>query len=55
MLMDNENTVYKGKSLHIQSNNKKHILENWNGKHTHRFMTHLNQKIKKSKAHKSMA
>jgi hypothetical protein len=27
MLMDTENTEYKGKSLHVQRNNKNHILE----------------------------
>jgi hypothetical protein len=49
--------VYKGKSLHVHSNNKNHILENQNGKHTHCFMTHLNIKNKNkiSKTHKSMA
>jgi hypothetical protein len=40
--MGTENTVYKGKSLHVHSNNKNHILENRNGKYTHFFMTHLN-------------
>jgi hypothetical protein len=45
MLMGTENTVYKGKSLHLHRNNKNHILENRNGKHTHCFMTHLNKKI----------
>jgi hypothetical protein len=47
--------MYKGKSLHVHRNNKKHILENRNGKHTYCFPIHLNQKIKKSKTHKSMA
>jgi hypothetical protein len=28
-------TMYKGKSLHVHRNNKNHILENWNDKHTH--------------------
>jgi hypothetical protein len=41
--MGTENTVYKGTSLHVHSNNKNHILENRNGKYTHCFMTHLNQ------------
>jgi hypothetical protein len=44
MLMDIENTVCKGKSLHVHSNNKNHILENHNGKHTHCFLIHLNKK-----------
>jgi hypothetical protein len=48
MLMGAENTVYKGKNLHVYSNNKNHILENQNGKHTHCFMIHLNKnKLKK--------
>jgi hypothetical protein len=34
MLMDIENIVYKGKSLHVHRNNKKHILENQNSKHS---------------------
>jgi hypothetical protein len=57
MLMGTENTIYKGKSLHVHRNNNNHILENQNGKHTHFFLVHPNQKIKnqKSKAHKSMA
>jgi hypothetical protein len=38
MLMGTENIVYKGKSLHVHSNNKNHILENRNGKHTHCFI-----------------
>jgi hypothetical protein len=46
MLMDIENTMYKGKNLHIHRNNKNHILENQNGKHTHCFMTHQIEKIK---------
>jgi hypothetical protein len=46
MLMGTENTMYKGKSLHVHSNNKNHILENRNGKHTYRFMTHLKKKLK---------
>jgi hypothetical protein len=49
MLMGAENTLYKGKSLHVHRNNKNYILENRNGKHTHCFMTHLNKnKFKKS-------
>jgi hypothetical protein len=44
MLMGTENTMYKGKSLHVHSNNKNHILGNRNGEHTHCFMTHLNNK-----------
>jgi hypothetical protein len=44
MLKGTENKVYKGRSLHVHRNNKNHILENWNGKHTHCFMTHLNKK-----------
>jgi hypothetical protein len=47
--MDTENTVYKGKSLYVHRNNKNHILENRNGKHTHCFMTHLNKKKIKKK------
>jgi hypothetical protein len=50
--MGTENTVYKGKSLHVHSNNKNHILENRNGKYTHCFMTHLN-KNKKIKINKN--
>jgi hypothetical protein len=42
--MSTENTMYKGKNLHVHSNNKNHILENRNSKHTHCFMTHLNNK-----------
>jgi hypothetical protein len=42
MLMDTENTLYKDKSLHVHRNNKKHILENQNGEHTHCFLLHLN-------------
>jgi hypothetical protein len=30
ILMGTENIVYKGKSLHVHRNNKKHILENQN-------------------------
>jgi hypothetical protein len=49
MLKGTENTMYKGKSLHVHSNNKNRILENRNGKHTHCFMTHLNKnKLKKN-------
>jgi hypothetical protein len=45
--MGTKNIVYKGKSLHVHNNNKNHILENRNGKHTHCFMTHLhNKKLK---------
>jgi hypothetical protein len=57
MLMATENTMYKGKSLHVHRNNKNHILENQNGKHTHCFLIHLNKKriLKISKTHKSMA
>jgi hypothetical protein len=44
MLMGTENTVYKGKSLHAHRNNKNHILENQNGKHTHCFLIHMNKK-----------
>jgi hypothetical protein len=49
--------VYKGKTLHIHRNNKNHILENQNDKHTHCFLIHLNKNIyqKISKTHKSMA
>jgi hypothetical protein len=40
--------MYKGKSLHVFSNNNNHISENRNGKHTHCFMIHLNKnKLKK--------
>jgi hypothetical protein len=42
MLMGTENTMYKGKSLHVHRNNKNHILENQNGKYTHYFLIHLN-------------
>jgi hypothetical protein len=43
MLMGTENTVYKGKSLHVhRNNNKNHILENQNGKYTHCVLIHLN-------------
>jgi hypothetical protein len=58
MLMGTENTMYKGKSLHIhRNNNKNHILENQNSKHTHCFLIHLNKKKLKiiSKSHKSTA
>jgi hypothetical protein len=41
--MDTENTVYKGKSLHVHSNNKNHVLENRNGMLTHCFITYLNK------------
>jgi hypothetical protein len=51
MLMGTENTMYKGKSLHVHRNNKNHILENQNDKHTHCFL----KNSKNSKAHKSMA
>jgi hypothetical protein len=44
MLMGNENTLYKGKSLHVHRNNKNRILENQNGKHTYCFLIHLNKK-----------
>jgi hypothetical protein len=47
--MGTENTVYKGKSLHVHSNNKNHVLENRNGKHTHCFMTYLNKNKNKIK------
>jgi hypothetical protein len=40
--MGTENIVYKGKSLHVHRNNKNHILENQNGKHSHCFLLHLN-------------
>jgi hypothetical protein len=43
MLIGYENTVYKGKSLHVHRNNKNHILESQNGKHTHCFLIHLNK------------
>jgi hypothetical protein len=49
MLMGTENTVYKGKSLHVHSNNKNHVLENRNGKHIHSFMTYLNKNKNKIK------
>jgi hypothetical protein len=57
MLMDIENAVYKGKSLHVHRNNKNHILENQNGKHTHCFLIYLNKNKNKNKikTHKSMA
>jgi hypothetical protein len=42
MLMGTQNTVYKGKSLHVHRKIKKHLSENWNGKHTHCFLIHLN-------------
>jgi hypothetical protein len=47
MLMGTENTMYKGKSLHIHRNNKNHILENQNGKYTHFSLIHLNKNISK--------
>jgi hypothetical protein len=55
--MDIENAVYKGKSLHVHRNNKNHILENQNGKHTHCFLIYLNKNKNKNKikTHKSMA
>jgi hypothetical protein len=43
MLMGTENTVYKGKSLHVRRNNKNNISKNQNGKHNHCFMIHLNK------------
>jgi hypothetical protein len=49
MLMGIENTVYKGKSLHVHRNNKNHILENQNGKHAHCFLILPNQKNQKIK------
>jgi hypothetical protein len=53
--MNTENTMYKGKSLYVHRNNKNHVLENRNGKHTHCFMTHLNyfliKKIKNTQIH----
>jgi hypothetical protein len=42
MLMGTENTMYKGKSLYVHRNNKNYISKNYNGKHTHCFMIHLN-------------
>jgi hypothetical protein len=41
MLRGTKNIVYKGKSLHVHINNKNHILENQNDKHTHYFLIHL--------------
>jgi hypothetical protein len=35
MLMGTENTMYKGKILHVYRFNKNHIFENPNSKHTH--------------------
>jgi hypothetical protein len=46
MLMGIENTVYKGKSLYVHRNNKNHILENQNSRHTHCFLIHLNKNKK---------
>jgi hypothetical protein len=42
--MGTKNTVYKGKSLHVHRNDKNHISENQNSKHTHCFPIHLNNK-----------
>jgi hypothetical protein len=41
--MGTKNTVSKAKSLNVHSNNKNHVLGNWNDKHTHCFMTYLNK------------
>ena len=42
--MGAENTVYKGKSLHVHRNLiKNHILENQKNTHTHCFMIYLNK------------
>jgi hypothetical protein len=43
-----ENIVYKGKSLHVHRNNKNHILENQNGKHTRCFLIQKKNKNKKN-------
>jgi hypothetical protein len=56
VLIGAENAMYKGKSLHVHSNNKNHILETRNGKLTHCFLTHLNKnkikiKIKNTQIH----
>jgi hypothetical protein len=53
MLIGTENTIYKGKILHVHRNNKNHILENQNGKHTHCFLLHLNNffNIKNTQIH----
>jgi hypothetical protein len=51
MLMDTENTVYKGKSLHVHRNNKIYILENQNGKHTHCFQIHLKKEKRTYQKH----
>jgi hypothetical protein len=42
MLMDIENIVYKGKSVHVHRNNKNHVSKNQNGKHIHCFLIHMN-------------
>jgi hypothetical protein len=52
LLMGTKNIVYKGKSLHVHRNNKNHISENHNGKHSHCFLIHLNfLKIKSRQIH----
>jgi hypothetical protein len=55
--MGTKNIVYKGKSLHVHRNNKNHILENQNDKHTHYFLIHLNKFLffYKLQIYKSMA
>jgi hypothetical protein len=45
MLMGTENTLYKGKSLHIHRNNKIHILENQNGKYIRCFKSFIASKV----------
>jgi hypothetical protein len=49
MLMGTESAVNKGKSLHVYRNNKNHIFENLDGKHSHCFLIHLNKKEKNRK------
>jgi hypothetical protein len=48
LLMGIENTMYKGKSLHVHRNNKNRNSENHKGTHTHCFLIHLNKEINKS-------
>jgi hypothetical protein len=54
ILVGTQNTVYKGKNLHIHTNKKNHILENHNGKYVFPPLIKISKNQDKKQSHNCM-